>query len=62
MIDGNCGVLGNSDNDNRQRRGSRSYDTGFTFYFNPTDLLWYVFLTDAVLTVTGSIIILFIES
>nr|XP_027066949.1 uncharacterized protein At5g03900, chloroplastic-like [Coffea arabica] len=29
-----------SDEDNRGRR-SRSYDTGFTFYFSPTDLFWY---------------------
>ncbi|KAM6592855.1 hypothetical protein CsatA_000558 [Cannabis sativa] len=26
--------------DNRGRRG-RSYDSGFTFYFSPTDLFWY---------------------
>ncbi|XP_012072960.1 uncharacterized protein At5g03900, chloroplastic isoform X2 [Jatropha curcas] len=30
-----------SDEDNRGRRGGRSYDSGFTFYFNPTDLFWY---------------------
>ncbi|OMO68365.1 hypothetical protein COLO4_29732 [Corchorus olitorius] len=29
-----------SDEDNRGRRG-RSYDSGFTFYFSPTDLFWY---------------------
>ncbi|XP_004513511.1 uncharacterized protein At5g03900, chloroplastic isoform X1 [Cicer arietinum] len=30
-----------SDEDNRGRRGSRSYDSGFTFFFNPADLFWY---------------------
>lgn len=30
-----------SDEDNRGRRGGRSYDTGFTFYFTPSDLFWY---------------------
>ncbi|KAK7339412.1 hypothetical protein VNO77_20077 [Canavalia gladiata] len=30
-----------SDEDNRGRRGGRSYDSGFTFYFNPVDLFWY---------------------
>ncbi|KAJ4824288.1 hypothetical protein Tsubulata_021990 [Turnera subulata] len=31
-----------SDEDNRgSGRRSRSYDTGFTFYLNPTDLFWY---------------------
>ncbi|CAK9179159.1 unnamed protein product [Ilex paraguariensis] len=30
-----------SDEDNRGRRGGRSYDTGFNFYFSPTDLFWY---------------------
>ncbi|KAI4356444.1 hypothetical protein L6164_000466 [Bauhinia variegata] len=30
-----------SDDDNRGRRGGRSYDSGFTFYFNPLDLFWY---------------------
>lgn len=29
-----------SDDDNRGRRGGRSYDSGFTFYFNPIDLFW----------------------
>lgn len=29
-----------SEEDNRGRRG-RSYDSGFTFYFSPTDLFWY---------------------
>lgn len=30
-----------SDEDNRGRRGGRSYDSGFTFYLNPADLFWY---------------------
>ncbi|GMH09921.1 hypothetical protein Nepgr_011762 [Nepenthes gracilis] len=30
-----------SDEDNRGRRGGRAYDSGFTFYFSPTDLFWY---------------------
>ncbi|XP_061360665.1 uncharacterized protein At5g03900, chloroplastic [Gastrolobium bilobum] len=30
-----------SDEDNRGRRGGRSYDSGFNFYFNPVDLFWY---------------------
>lgn len=30
-----------SEDDNRGRRGSRSYDSGFNFYFNPVDLFWY---------------------
>ncbi|PSR89289.1 Uncharacterized protein CEY00_Acc29486 [Actinidia chinensis var. chinensis] len=30
-----------SDEDNRGRRGGRSYDSGFTFFFRPTDLFWY---------------------
>ncbi|KAK7259986.1 hypothetical protein RIF29_25651 [Crotalaria pallida] len=30
-----------SDEDNRGRRGGRSYDSGLTFYFNPADLFWY---------------------
>ncbi|KAK7293293.1 hypothetical protein RJT34_16156 [Clitoria ternatea] len=30
-----------SDEDNRGRRGGRSYDSGVTFYFNPVDLFWY---------------------
>lgn len=32
---------GGSDGDNRRRRGGRSYDSGATFYFSPTDLFWY---------------------
>ncbi|KAJ7976123.1 Iron-sulfur cluster biosynthesis family protein [Quillaja saponaria] len=34
-------VSSRSDEDNRGRRGGRSYDSGFTFYFSPTDLFWY---------------------
>ncbi|RVW48082.1 Uncharacterized protein, chloroplastic [Vitis vinifera] len=34
-------LLCNSDEDNRGRRGGRSYDSGFTFYLNPADLFWY---------------------
>ncbi|XWS55996.1 hypothetical protein CRYUN_Cryun09bG0048500 [Craigia yunnanensis] len=34
-------ITSRSDEDNRGRRGGRSYDTGFTFYFSPTDLFWY---------------------
>ncbi|XP_058222602.1 uncharacterized protein At5g03900, chloroplastic isoform X2 [Rhododendron vialii] len=30
-----------SDEDNRGRRGGRSYDSGFTFYLSPSDLFWY---------------------
>ncbi|KAK3043504.1 hypothetical protein RJ639_002083 [Escallonia herrerae] len=30
-----------SDEDNRGRRGGRSFDTGFSFYLNPSDLFWY---------------------
>ncbi|OIW01024.1 hypothetical protein TanjilG_14207 [Lupinus angustifolius] len=30
-----------SEEDNRGRRGGRSYDSGFNFYFNPLDLFWY---------------------
>uniref|UniRef100_A0A5B7AIF2 Iron-sulfur cluster biosynthesis family protein n=1 Tax=Davidia involucrata TaxID=16924 RepID=A0A5B7AIF2_DAVIN len=30
-----------SDEDNRGRRGGRSYDSGFTFYLRPSDLFWY---------------------
>ncbi|WCJ20542.1 Iron-sulfur cluster biosynthesis family protein [Euphorbia peplus] len=30
-----------SEEDNRGRRGGRSYDSGFSFYLNPTDLFWY---------------------
>ncbi|KAM1638579.1 hypothetical protein ACFX13_008659 [Malus domestica] len=32
---------GRSEEDNRGRRGGRSYDSGFTFYMNPGDLFWY---------------------
>ncbi|CAL9026476.1 unnamed protein product [Prunus brigantina] len=32
---------GRSEDDNRGRRGGRSYDSGFNFYFSPTDLFWY---------------------
>ncbi|XP_057960971.1 uncharacterized protein At5g03900, chloroplastic [Malania oleifera] len=34
-------VSSRSDEDNRGRRGGRSYDSGFTFYLNPSDLFWY---------------------
>ncbi|XP_022767068.1 uncharacterized protein At5g03900, chloroplastic isoform X2 [Durio zibethinus] len=34
-------ITSRSEEDNRGRRGGRSYDTGFTFYFSPTDLFWY---------------------
>ncbi|KAK1276216.1 hypothetical protein QJS04_geneDACA011757 [Acorus gramineus] len=34
-------VSSRSDEDNRGRRGGRSYDSGFTFFFRPTDLFWY---------------------
>lgn len=34
--------LGSSEDDNRGRRGGRSYDSGFSLYFSPTDLFWYV--------------------
>ncbi|OVA09992.1 hypothetical protein BVC80_1751g159 [Macleaya cordata] len=30
-----------SDEDNRGRRGGRSFDSGFTYFFRPTDLFWY---------------------
>lgn len=30
----------NSDEDNRGRRGGRSYDSAFTFYLSPSDLFW----------------------
>ncbi|XP_022982906.1 uncharacterized protein At5g03900, chloroplastic-like [Cucurbita maxima] len=33
-------ISSRSEEDNRGRRG-RSYDSGFTFYFSPTDLFWY---------------------
>ncbi|KAF7825703.1 Iron-sulfur cluster biosynthesis family protein [Senna tora] len=34
-------VSSRSEEDNRGRRGGRTYDSGFTFYFNPVDLFWY---------------------
>ncbi|XVF07668.1 hypothetical protein REPUB_Repub06bG0159600 [Reevesia pubescens] len=34
-------ITSRSDEDNRGRRGGRSYNTGFNFYFSPTDLFWY---------------------
>ncbi|KAI4341968.1 hypothetical protein MLD38_026635 [Melastoma candidum] len=34
-------VSSRSEDDNRGRRGSRSYDSGFSLYFSPTDLFWY---------------------
>lgn len=46
----NSKIIGNSEEDNRGRRGGRSYDSGFSFYFSPTDLFWYVLLTDIILT------------
>eukprot|EP00262_Sarcandra_glabra_P004189 TRINITY_DN1516_c0_g3_i1.p1 TRINITY_DN1516_c0_g3~~TRINITY_DN1516_c0_g3_i1.p1 ORF type:complete len:515 (+),score=84.37 TRINITY_DN1516_c0_g3_i1:63-1607(+) len=30
-----------SEEDNRGRRGGRSYDSGFTFFLRPSDLFWY---------------------
>lgn len=33
-------VLLKSEDDNRQRRRGRGYDSGFNFYFNPVDLFW----------------------
>ncbi|KMZ73592.1 Iron-sulfur cluster biosynthesis family protein [Zostera marina] len=30
-----------SDDDNRGRRGGRSYNSGFNLFFRPTDLFWY---------------------
>lgn len=30
-----------SDEDNRGRRGGRSFDTGVSFYLSPSDLFWY---------------------
>ncbi|XP_010244990.1 PREDICTED: uncharacterized protein At5g03900, chloroplastic [Nelumbo nucifera] len=30
-----------SEEDSRGRRGTRSYDSGFTFFFGPSDLFWY---------------------
>ncbi|KAK9126377.1 hypothetical protein Scep_015223 [Stephania cephalantha] len=30
-----------SEEDNRGRRGGRSYDSGFTFFFSPSDLFWF---------------------
>lgn len=32
---------GRSEEDNRGRRGGRSYGSGFNFYINPVDLFWY---------------------
>ncbi|KAM2878278.1 hypothetical protein FF1_013898 [Malus domestica] len=32
---------GRSEDDNRGRRGGRSYDSGFSFYMNPFDLFWF---------------------
>ncbi|PKU64354.1 Uncharacterized protein MA16_Dca005277 [Dendrobium catenatum] len=34
-------VSSRSDDDNRGRRGGRSYDSGVTIFFNPSDLFWY---------------------
>ncbi|PKA62372.1 Uncharacterized protein AXF42_Ash009257 [Apostasia shenzhenica] len=34
-------VSSRSDEDNRGRRGSRSYDSGVTIFFSPSDLFWY---------------------
>ncbi|XP_028773079.1 uncharacterized protein At5g03900, chloroplastic [Neltuma alba] len=34
-------ISSRSDEDNRGRRGGRTYDSGVTFYFNPVDLFWY---------------------
>ncbi|XP_030531706.1 uncharacterized protein At5g03900, chloroplastic [Rhodamnia argentea] len=34
-------ISSRSEEDNRGRRGGRSYDSGFTFYLSPTDLFWY---------------------
>ncbi|KAL0910453.1 hypothetical protein M5K25_021438 [Dendrobium thyrsiflorum] len=34
-------VSSRSDDDNRGRRGGRSYDSGVTIFFNPVDLFWY---------------------
>ncbi|KAL6982240.1 hypothetical protein U1Q18_050571 [Sarracenia purpurea var. burkii] len=34
-------ISSRSDEDNRGRRGGRSYDSGFTFYLRPSDLFWY---------------------
>ncbi|KAL8132053.1 hypothetical protein AgCh_007808 [Apium graveolens] len=34
-------VSSRSDEDNRGRRGGRSYDSGVNFYLNPADLFWY---------------------
>ncbi|KAJ6792920.1 uncharacterized protein M6B38_114035 [Iris pallida] len=34
-------ISSRSDEDNRGRRGGRSYDSGFTVFFSPSDLFWY---------------------
>ncbi|KAK3405796.1 hypothetical protein EUGRSUZ_K02037 [Eucalyptus grandis] len=34
-------ISSRSEEDNRGRRGGRSYDSGFSFYISPTDLFWY---------------------
>ncbi|XP_031384340.1 uncharacterized protein At5g03900, chloroplastic isoform X2 [Punica granatum] len=34
-------ISSRSEEDNRGRRGGRSYGSGFTLYFTPTDLFWY---------------------
>ncbi|XP_020586602.1 uncharacterized protein At5g03900, chloroplastic-like [Phalaenopsis equestris] len=34
-------VSSRSDDDNRGRRGGRSYDSGVTIFFSPSDLFWY---------------------
>ncbi|XP_059668716.1 uncharacterized protein At5g03900, chloroplastic isoform X2 [Cornus florida] len=34
-------LLSSRSEDNRERRGGRSYDSGFNFYFSPSDLFWY---------------------
>ncbi|KAI3667564.1 hypothetical protein L6452_42630 [Arctium lappa] len=34
-------ISSSSEEDNRGRRRGRSFDSGFSFYFNPADLFWY---------------------
>ncbi|KAJ0973409.1 hypothetical protein J5N97_021368 [Dioscorea zingiberensis] len=34
-------ISSRSDEDDRGRRGGRSYGSGFTFFFRPSDLFWY---------------------
>lgn len=34
-------VASSRDEDNRGRRGGRSFDSGFSFYLRPSDLFWY---------------------